>query len=386
MRARLKIDTIALSKNARTLSKLVGKDFFCPMIKANAYGHGATPVAQVLLSQGFKKLGVISLAEALQLKSLSKDLLKDVQIYIFGPIKRSELKVISKENFIPVIGNKKDLEKIKAFKISYHIEFNLGMNRLGFQKEEASALINYIQSHSDLNLKGVCSHLSQGEGVATELAEKNSREHPIEVFKNIRTQFQKSFPKKSLHFHLLGSSGGFSLWSHDKWESNLGFRPGISLYGLKPQLKFTSSKAREKYATLPLKKVSSLSAFVVQTQTLSIGESVSYGGTWTAKKKSVVAVVSMGYADGLPYNFSNKAEVLFRGRRVAILGRVCMDFFMIDVTQALEKGPLCKGEEVVIFGVQKNNYISVEEQAQKAETIPYELFTRVGNRVQREYF
>ena len=129
-----------------------------------------------------------------------------------------------------------------------------------------------------------------------------------------------------------------------------------------------------------------MKSFVVQSHILQPGQSVSYGKEWTAGEKSVLAVVSMGYGDGLPYGLSNKAEVLFRGERVPIVGRVCMDFFMIDITKVLKEKEVYRGEEVVVFGFQNSNFISIEEQAQKAGSIPYEILTGLGRRVHRIFF
>ena len=379
MRACLEVNTQALSENVQILSDLAGKNsFFCPMIKANSYGHGAWAVAKSLRSIGCKRFGVISIEEGVQLKSFSKEM----DIYIFGSYDKSQIDVIDSYGFTPVVGQWADLKNLldsKKKEIPFHIKFNLGMNRLGFQLSEMSSVVEYIQSYSRLKLKGICSHLNEGEKVDKTIQRTVS-------FKGICHYFQNFFSGKKLQFHLLGSAGWWALWSHSKLEPNLGFRPGICLYGIKPPVIFESEKARRKYNSVSLKNVSVLKSFVVQSRVLSSGQSVSYGGTWTARKRSVLAVVSMGYADGLPYRLSNKADVLFRGKRVPIVGRICMDFFMIDVTMVVDKQEeVNKGEEVVIFGSQENNFISVEEQAEKANSIPYELLTCLGNRVHREY-
>ena len=383
-RACLEVDLQALSENVHVLSALAGgkSSFFCPMIKADSYGHGALVVAKQLQSISIKKVGVISVEEGLQLKSLSREM----GIYIFGPFDRVQINVIDDHGFIPVVGQWEDLKSLAESKkeIPFHIKFNLGMNRLGFHLSEVSSLVEYIRQYPCLQLKGVCSHLNEGEKAGLGKEEKAIQQ--IVSFQNICHSFQCYFSSRCLQFHLLGSAGWWALWSHSKWERDLGFRPGICLYGVKPPVVFESEEARKKYDSIDLRNVSVLKAFVMQSRILSVGQSVSYGGIWTAKRKTVLAVVSMGYADGLPYNLSNKADVLFRGKRVPIVGRICMDFFMIDVTMAVgEEKEVSKGEEVVIFGSQADNFISLEEQAEKADSIPYELLTRIGNRVHRDY-
>lgn len=382
MRSCLEINTSTLIKNINTLLDLSGKgSFFCPMIKTNSYGHGALDVAKILKSKGFKKIGVVSVEEALELKSLSEEM----EIYIFGPFDEKNVDLISAHGFIPVVGQWEDLKKLSILKkeIPLHIKFNLGMNRLGFKESETSDLIVYIQNHPHLKIKGLCSHLNEGEKAGS--GEDQGTIKQISSFQNIISRFQSVFSHQQLQSHLLGSAGWWALWSHSQCDPSLGFRPGICLYGIKPPILFGSEGAKKKYDSIKLKEVSCLKSFVVQSHNLSAGQSVSYGKEWTAQQESVLAVVSMGYGDGLPYRLSNKTEVLFRGEKVPIVGRVCMDFFMIDITKVTDAEKVCRGEEVVIFGSQRNNFISIEEQARKADSIPYEILTGLGRRVHRVF-
>ena len=383
MRACLEVDIQALSKNIKTLLDLSGHDcFFCPMIKSDAYGHGALTVAKTLQLAEVKKLGVVSVEEALQLKDFSTEM----EIYIFGPFEKTQIDIITSYSFIPVVGQWEDLNNLSSLikkETPIHIKFNLGMNRLGFQISEVSALIDYIKYSPFLKLTGICSHLSEGE--AAGLGEKHSTTQQINVFKNICYRFKEAFSDQVLHYHLLNSASAWALWSHSIMDSTLGFRPGISLYGIKTPVIFNSEKAKIKYHSRELNNVSHLKSFIVQSRTVTANQSVSYGQTWKSKKKSELAVVSMGYADGLPYKLSNKSEVLFRGKRVPIVGRICMDFFMIDVTEIWEGKEIQRGEEVVIFGLQHDDFISVQEQAEKINSIPYEFLTGLGSRVKKIY-
>ena len=385
MRACLEVNLKYLANNIKTLhsigagqfedSSKGSKNFFCPMVKANAYGHGVEEVTRILKKSGVTKAGVISFEEALEIKQTG------LTVYVFGPYTLEHIPLIEQYSFIPVVGQWKDLQtllKTKKEHIDFHIEFNMDMNRTGFELSEASALIKYINKHSQLRLTGIASHLSTGERLGSDFV-------MFEKFKQVLNMFKKAFPKQTLDVHLLNSVGFFSVWSHSLAGLDLGFRPGISLYGVKPHIHFVSASAENRYQSLDLKPVARLKSFVVQVRILSLGETVSYSKTWTASRKSTIAVVSMGYADGMPYHSSHTIEVLLRGKRVPVIGRVCMDFFMIDATDVVREGELKRGEEVVIFGSQQKAHISIMEQADKLQTIPYQLMTGLGKRVIRVY-
>ena len=384
MRACLEVNLKALKENVKVFSLMTHKEkgFFCPIVKANSYGHGAREVAKAMREAGIRKVGVISIDEALPLKEL------DLEIYIFAPFDKTQIEVLDLYHFIPVVGQWTDLESLtlsKRKEVPFHLKFNTGMNRFGFLPSESSLILEYIKKYPMLKLQGLASHLSEGEGLGSK--QNSSALQQINSFKKIHHFFKNSLPYQNLHIHLLNSAGFFALWCHSQLEGfSLGFRPGISLYGIKPPVLFSSKEAEQKYDSIHLKPVPCLKSFVVQSYTLPAGQAISYGGKWITKKKSTLAVISMGYADGLPYRLFNKGEVLFRGERVPIVGHICMDFFMVDVTAVVrEGGEVQRGEEVVIFGAQKNRFISVEEHSDTIQSIPYEILTRLGERVKRVY-
>ncbi|MDE0119300.1 MAG: alanine racemase [Bdellovibrionales bacterium] len=386
MRACLEVDLKALKENVKTFYAMTCKEkgFFCPIVKANSYGHGALEVAKAMREAGIKKIGVISIDEALALKELASDM----EIYIFAPFDKTQMEVIDLYHFIPVVGQWDDIEALtlsKKKEVPFHLKFNTGMNRFGFPPSEVSPILEYIKKHPMLKLQGLASHLSEGELAG--FKKNSSALRQIHNLKKIHHFFKQFFPNQNLHIHLLNSAGFFALWCHSQLKDfSLGFRPGICLYGIKPPVLFSSKEAEQKYHSIHLKPVSCLKSFVVRSYTLPAGQPISYGGKWITKKKSKVAVISMGYADGLPYRLFNKGEVLFRGERVPIVGHICMDFFMVDVTAVVgAAGEVQRGEEVVIFGSQNNRFISVEEQSDAVDSIPEEILTRLGERVQRVY-
>ena len=381
MRAALEVHLKNFSHNVQTLHSLQPKDsFFCPILKANGYGMGALPLARQLKKCGIRQVGVVSFEEALQLK----DLAGDMEIYIFGPYHKNHLKIRDSYPFIPVPGNWENLKMLSQCKkpVTLHLKFNTGMNRFGFLPSEKHTVAEYIKKHPQLQLAGLASHLSTGEEAATR--EPNARAAgQINIFKELVQFFKQHF--HPLHTHLLASAGGLSLWSHhNKIDPELGFRPGIGLYE-KPGISFFKASAESRYHSINLKPVGTLKSFVVTVRHLPAGETVSYGSFYTTKRKSVVAVVSMGYADGLPYGLFPKGEVLFRGKRVPLAGPVCMDFFTIDITDAVKNKPVQTGEEVVIFGWQKPEQITLAELAKKTNSIPKVLLAQLGDRVQRVY-
>ena len=383
----LHLNIKALKSNIKQLRKWAwqeGEGFFCPMIKADAYGLGAGALSRPLYSAGVRHLGVLSLEEALEIGR------PGLRIYIFGPLTPSEAEVVLKQGFVPVISRWGDLKalakaqrKTPGSLAAFHLKFNTGMNRLGFALSDREALKQFLIQNPGLVLQGLCSHLGEGERAGLRFSSFSRQQ--IKRFQNTVQDFKSHFPGKFLRTHLLNSAGWFSLWSHGRLDPALGFRPGICLYGVKPPVVFSDRKARDRYNLLCLKPVLCLKSRIVQVRSLKPGEWVSYGRSFRAKKKSVVAVVEMGYADGFLRSLSGRAFVLLRGRPVPVIGSVCMDFFMVDVSRSEKEAAVQCGEEVVLFGKQKGREISLQEQAQKAGTLPHELLTRLGKRVVRVY-
>ena len=384
MRACLEINLKNFSDNVKILyqTNKLEKSFFCPIIKANGYGHGALTLARAIKNAGIRRIGVVSFEEAMQLK----ELVSSMEIYIFGPCHKDQIQLCNTYHFIPVVGqwdNLKFLAKLNK-PIVFHLKFNTGMNRFGFHPSEKEKVMDYIKKNPTLKLTGLTSHLNEGEQAASD-KEDVWAIRQIHLFKQLVQFFKQSFPNQILHTHLLASAGWLSLLSHGQQDDSFGFRPGICLYGIQPPIPFFSKSAEQVYHSIVLKPVSCLKAFILEFHHLSAGQPVSYDNKYITKRESVVAVVSMGYADGLPYRLSHKGEVLFRGERVPIIGPICMDCFMIDVTEASKDSAIKTGEEIVIFGQQNQQRITVEEQAEKADSIPKEFFTQLGNRVRRVY-
>lgn len=368
-----KIDLKAIKQNCETL-KTFSEVFFCPMVKADGYGHGLSPAVKTLLLAGVRQAGASEASEALQIREIAGG---GLDILVFGPVLNSELLNRLYENRCILVATNWDDLKFWSKKPAprLHVKFDTGFSRLGFPISESETLKKFFIERPHIKLEGVCSHLIAGE----RLGQKNNISSG--QIKKMRRLVRLFATKNN---HLFNTAGLLSQVCHEE-RMEFGSRPGIGLYGVKPEVFFANRQAQNKWAGVSLQGASSLKGFVRAVHQLNKGDTVSYDGIWKAKKPSVIVVVSLGYGDGLPRALSfPDGKSLFRGKVVPTAGRVCMDFFMADVSSVGGSIPAL-GEELVIFGEQNGAKILPEEQAKRALTVPHELFVRLGGRVQREY-
>ncbi|MBO9667709.1 MAG: alanine racemase, partial [Bdellovibrio sp.] len=247
--------------------------------------------------------------------------------------------------------------------------------------EEAQKLYDRLWQNKKIRVKALVTHLFNGEdaistdGVSARQLRLLHKVH--EVFKPF-----------NIFCHALNSSGALSLLhlqktgaakDHPLLMEKWGLRPGLMIYGYNPI---------SEHAQFDLKPVMTLKSSVGSFRAVKAGETVSYGGTWTAPRDSVIAVVLIGYADGYHRILSNQSAALFNGKKVPLVGTVCMDYLMLDVTDAVQGQDLNKliDQEVVLFGTaQDGTFLSADELAEKAKSIPWEMLTSVGERVPRIY-
>ena len=356
-----------LIKNYRFLQSLKNEqDFICPMIKANAYGHGDIAVSKALGSVGCDYFGVSSVEEALHLRISHVE----EEILVFGFHGKEAVDQIIQNNLTAVVSNfdqLSDLCRQVKDSVSVHLKFDTGMHRLGFQSHEVQGVLNVLNKNPLINVKGVCTHLHSGENSHLDGESSSIQFRDFE-------QIAKQFPEAIVHAY---NSPAIASLQQSNEKLKWGFRPGLLVYGIDPM---------ENQNIKPLiSPVMEFKSKIVATQTVKSGEVVSYGGTWQAQRDSVVGIVPAGYADGVCRSLSNKGEVLVGGQRCPIRGRVCMDYIMIDLTdfhQGMNNGI---GEEVVLIGQQGSDSITVEEVAEKSGRITYEVMTGLGQRVPRYY-
>ncbi len=365
-----------LRSNIRVLRKAHGdRSFFCPMVKANAYGHGDVEVSKAIIQEGVRFLGVILVEEGIRLRQ--NGIANDTDILVFGFHDKEALEACFLNHLTPVIGSFESLNALKVaskqHKVKIHIKFNSGMSRLGFQPEEAGRVLEFLNSNPYIELEGICTHFLNGED-ATDEGGYTVRQ--MKVFAEIEDMFKGRY----VYSHCLNSgalASGFKGTTNLHLDKNhLGARPGIAVYGYPPE---SSDIAHDIFPVMSLRSA------IVQVRSILKGDHVSYGATWKAQRESIVATLCIGYGDGYPRNLSNNSSVLFRQTRVPIIGRVCMDYLVIDLTDFKNEPEIKMGEQVTMWGYQNDTLLSAEELARNMNTISYELITRVSPRVPRVY-
>ena len=335
------------------------------VVKADAYGHGAVTVAQYL-SGKVDMFGVASLEEALELRNhgISEPVL------VLGYTSPSDYKTIAENDITVTIYDSSDAEKLSETALSLgktaklHIKTDTGMSRLGFQTNEKSAAdICYISQLPNIEIEGIFSHYATAdEDDKTEAYRQKER---FEKFIAILEKNGLKIPVK----HMSNSAGTKDM---DSFYDMV--RCGITLYGMPP-----SGVCDEKY---PVKPAMELLSRVICVKELEKGRRISYGGTYITEKNMKVATVSVGYADGYPRLLSNKGEVIIRGKRCPVLGKVCMDQLMVDVSGVED---VCVEDVVTVVGKSGGESIPVEEVASLAGTVNYELVCGISRRVPRLY-
>ncbi len=355
------IDLSALKHNLRIISQIIEKRTIIAVVKADAYGHGSIEISKKLLKEGISHLAVAYTGEAKILRELN------TYAKIIVLFDHSEIDDYFVYNLTPVIY---DIDTAVEFSkeavrrgtdITVHIKVDTGMGRIGFNPENAVSDIIRISEMKGIKIEGILSHFSEAD-----LADRSFAIQQLEMFNGIRSSISEKLGR-SLFSHIANSAAVLS------FEDALldAVRPGLMIYGYSPFDK--------DYGLMPLMKIKTK---ILIVRSLPSGSSVSYGRTFITKRDSSIAVIPVGYADGYSRLFSNNAEVLVRGKRVPVVGRVCMDLTMIDVTDV--KGIL-EGDEVVLLGRQGGEIITAYELSSRISTIPYDILTSLGSRSRKEY-
>lgn len=347
------LDLNQIEKNIQLLKTWAPNSFFCPMIKANAYGHGVEWIVPVLQKLKVQCVGVVLIEEAVQLRRLGYV----GQILVFGNFPKEVTQVVVEEKITPVLSSDEDLENLQliADKIFVHLKFDTGMHRLGFAWQKAEDLHQRLQK-SSFQVEGVCTHLSQG----FDLLDKNGWSMTqIDRFHQAR----RFWPQAVIHV-LNSESLERAHFSADK-NLQLGARPGLAMYGLTGHAQ--------------LQPVATLETQLIAVKDVQKGEGVSYNSTWRAPAHSRVGVVPLGYGDGYRRALSNRGSMMWRGHRVPVVGTVCMDYTFIDLTDFCAEGVPQVGEAVTVFGRE----VSAVQLAEELGTIPYEIMTGWSARIPR---
>lgn len=366
----VKIHLDHIENNFEVFKKLPSSShFLCPMVKANGYGHGDVKITEKLTTLGCKNVGVGLVEEGLGLRVAG---ITAPHILVFGFTGTEAVKEMHEARLIPVVSDWGQLEALvtvhtqKALNVRQplHLKINTGMNRLGFAAEEIPRLSQYLKDHRFLNVIGCGTHLMTSEDLGTN---DGSSYAQLVMFQNIL----KTLNIENCAVHAYNTGGAIHMSARADLEKQFpyGFRIGLGLYGYSS---VSTDLSRKLYPAM------SFISRIVTVQKVKKNGRVSYGGTWMAERDSLVGVVPAGYADGIPTQLSNKGVVKIGSVEAPIIGRVCMDYTMVDVTGV--SVPL--GQDVEFFGTG----ISAHAVAEKTGTITWDILTRVSERVPRLYF
>jgi alanine racemase len=362
------VDLDALCWNFRRIREKVGPEVkILAMIKADAYGHGAAAVAKALAAEGCDAFGVATLEEGIKLRQAGIH----ASILIVAGVYPEQVEQYLQHALTPVLHELETLRKLDAAlrerrtTLNAHVEIDTGMGRIGFLATEIDSWLPELSRLTSVKLEGVFSHFAEAESKNELYAETQLRNFSLVVDRLRHAGL--SFPLT----HMAKSAALISLS-----ESHLAMvRPGLILYGIYP----SPDMAEE----IALKPVLTWKTRIIQLKRLSKGASIGYGRTFVTGRKSLIATLPVGYADGYQRVLSNNAAVLVRGIRAPVVGRISMDLTTIDVTDIAE---VQQGDEVVLLGRQGAAMISADEMAAWANTISYEIFTSIGARVPRIHY
>ena len=354
----------ALEFNYRQLRRKIPKEVkLLAVVKADAYGHGAVPLSLKLEKLGVEYLGVAICEEGVELR---KGGVK-VPILVLGGIYDGDVDQIFRFRLTPVVFREDTLQllskeaKRRRRKVKVHLKVDTGMGRLGVPLDLWPAFLMELKRNPRIEIEGILSHFSMmDEEEAFTKQQWRQFQGAVEMAKDLGIAY------KYLHIASSAALTAFSFYS-----GNL-VRPGIMLYGASPSPTFGG--------LLRLKPVMTLKTHIHYLKWVPPGARISYGGEFMAERKSHIATLPIGYADGYSRYLSNQGEVLIRGKRAPVVGKVCMDFIMVDVTDIPN---VSIGDEVILMGRQGREQITVEEIAKKIGSISYEVLCLVGKRVPR---
>ncbi len=364
--AEINLDNLA--HNMKETRRITRKDtLITAVIKADGYGHGAVSIGQTLLDNGANRFAVATLSEAIQLRIA----FQNVEIMVLGYTPQAQAEEVIRHNIIQTIYS---LEQAKAFsqsavdlnkKVTIHIKIDTGMNRLGMQ--DSDNLTEEILEMSQLEglvIEGIFTHFA--------MADETNKDFTIKQVKKFNHTIT-SLEKEGLIIPIKHVSNSAAIIDLPQFNMDM-VRAGIMLYGLYPSKQVNQQN-------VSLKEVMCLKAKVSQVKNIEVDSGVGYGLKYICDKPTQVATLPIGYADGFTRMLSGKAEVLVNGIKVPILGNICMDQCIIDVTGLDVK----MGDEVVLYGGNNPNGISIDSVSDLLNTINYEIVCMVDKRVPRVY-
>ena len=361
------VDTLALEHNFQQIQRTVGPNTcVMAMVKSDGYGHGMVSSAAAFGRAGCTTFGVAELGEGVALRESGCS----GEILTFVGFEHKYIDYLFSCELTPVIFSRTDLEAVssaaekKRKTLRLYIKFDCGMSRLGFKPDEAEKLLAWIKKQRYLNILGFITHFPASD-------DRGSRT-TSEVFRQFcgacgTVAEKEGFTRSACN------SGGTLYFSEAHGEM---VRNGIALYGYYPD----GGSGRASAPDGELRPAMSFASRILQINNVSAGSGISYGHTYIAERDMKLAVLPVGYSDGYMRTMSNRAEVLIRGRRAPVRGRICMNLCMADVS---EIDGAAAGDEVILLGKQGNETIDADEIGGWCDTISYEILCAFGNNNER---
>ncbi len=356
----VEVDLAALRHNVELLRRAAGGAALAAVVKADGYGHGAAAAARAALEAGAERLCVFTVGEAAALRRAGLR----APILLLGPLLPNQLETAVQLELAVTVRTATEARALAQAsqtagrRTAVHINIDAGMQRLGLSADAAALTAGAVRESPPLRLEGVYTHLPDafgGDPAPTRAAFRQFLQHAARIGAPIRHAAASAallrFPETALEM----------------------VRPGLALYGAGPLPGAAASG---------LQPALSWRAPLLMVRTVRAGQSVSYGGRWTAQHDSVIGVIGAGYADGLRRSLWSSGEVLIHGRRAPLAGTICMDMAMADLTHVPNAAA---GDVVTLIGRDGPEHISAAEMAERCGTIAYELLTGIAPRVQRIY-
>jgi alanine racemase len=361
------IDLDAITANINAFRQFIGSgiDIFA-VVKANAYGHGAIRVAQAALAAGAKRAAVHRLIEAVELRDGGID----APILIMGYTPPEGAGTVVEKRLTPSVITREFAQALSvqaraaSVTIPVHIKVDTGMSRYGIMPNDVVRMAVELLRLPGIDLEGVFTHFATADWLDQRYALQQ-----LDVFNRVLDELRRAH----IEIPLVHAANSAALAMRPESYFNA-VRPGISLYGLPPSTEWP--------APFDLKPALTLKSRVSRVGDLPAGSAVSYGRTYIAPHAIRAALVPVGYGDGYPRSLSNRGSVLIHGQRAAVIGRVCMDQFVVDVSDIHD---VQQSDEVVLIGRQGENAITAQELADLAGTIQNEIITGLSARVVRVY-
>lgn len=363
-RAWVEISEGALRRNVQAIrQRLSPKTALMAVVKADAYGHGAVRVAETVLQAGAQWLAIATLGEGVELREAGIT----APILVLGAINTAaEVEALARWQLQPTLCNPQQALLFsqtlgdRRESLPVHLKIDTGMSRLGTPWTEAQSFIHWVHQLPQLTIASIYSHFATADDPDPRIMEEQHRRF-LEVIQTLP-------PGVVPQLHIANSAATLCdrLYHHDL------VRVGLSLYGLYP-----APHLRDR---LPLQPALQVKARITQVKTIPPGTGVSYGHRFVSDRTMQIAVVGIGYADGVPRNLSNQLEVLIQGQRVRQLGAITMDQIMIDVSSLSQ---VQTGDEVTLIGRQGNQQISAEDWADRLNTISWEILCGFKHRLPR---